>query len=100
MNEYIARWVLDPFAWMIAGVAFGLIEIILPTYFFLGMGLAGFEVGILVWLFGGFLEMSGQAVAITALLFALGTVGNWFLIRRFVPYRGRDQELKDDINEY
>lgn len=100
MSELITRWVLDPFAWMIAGVAFGLIEVVLPTYFFLGMGIAGFEVAIIVWLFGGFIEMSGQAVAITALLLALGSVANWFLIQRFLPYRGRNRELNDDINDY
>jgi len=100
MNELLTRWVLDPFAWMIAGVAFGLVEMVLPTYFFLGMGLAGFELALMVWMGGGFLEMTGQAVAITLALLALLTVANWLLIQRFLPYRARNRELNDDINDY
>ena len=100
MSELLTRWVLDPFAWMIAGVAFALVEMVLPTYFFLGMGLAGFELGIIVWLSGGFIEMTGQPVAVTLAMLAVFTLVNWLLIQRFLPYRARNRDLNDDINEY
>ncbi len=100
IDEMIAKWVLDPFAWLIAGVVFGLIEIVLPTYFFLGMGLAGAEMAIVVWLFGGTLMETGYPFAVSLVLLALFTAVNWFVIKTFLPYRNRDGDQSRDINDY
>ncbi len=100
MIELVTRWVLDPFAWMIAGVVFALVEIVLPTYFFLGMGLAAFELALIMWVFGGLFAASGYPLALSMALLAVLTVANWWGIQRFLPYRGRTRDQADDINDY
>jgi len=100
MSDLIARWVLDPFAWAVAGVVFAAIEVVLPGYFFLGMGIAGIEVALVVWLFGGVLTASGYPLALSLVLLASLTVANWFLIKRFLPYHDRNADQAQDINDY
>jgi len=99
-DEMISKWMLDPFAWAIAGVVFGMIEIVLPTYFFLGMGLAGIEMALVVWVFGGALAATGYPFAISLVLLAGFTAANWFAIKKFLPYRDREGDQSRDLNDY
>jgi len=100
MSDLIARWVLDPFAWAIAGLLFAAIEVALPGYFFLGLGLAGIEVAIVIWLLGGVLAATGYPLAMALVLLAVLTVANWYLIKTFLPYHARGADQANDINDY
>lgn len=100
MNDLFVRWMLDPFAWAIAGIVFAAVEVVLPGYFFLGLGLAGIEVALIVWIFGGLLAATGYPFAIALLLLAVLTAANWFLIKRFLPYHARGADQANDINDY
>ena len=94
------RWFLDPVAWLIAGVAFGIIEVLLPTYFFLGLGLAAWELALVMVFFSDAFAASGFPLSLPLAMLGLLAVGNWWLMRTFMPYRGRNQDGADDINQY
>ncbi len=99
-TEQIVRWFLDPAAWLIAGIGFGLIEVMLPTYFFLGVGLAAIELAPVIWLFGDGIAATGFPVSFPLAMLGILAALNWWGIRVYMPYRGRNQDGNDDINKY
>lgn len=99
-TETLIRWFLDPIAWLVAGIAFALFEALLPTYFFLGMGLAAIELAPVIWIFGDAIGATGFPVSLPLAMLGVLTAVNWWAIRVFMPYRGRNQDAEDDINKY
>ncbi|MEW5839062.1 MAG: NfeD family protein [Pseudomonadota bacterium] len=73
-----AAWVMSFWHWLVLGLLLMLVELVLPSTYFLWMGLAALVVGILSWLLPG---MSFDAQTI---LFAVLSVTSIFLGKRFL----------------
>ncbi len=81
--------------WVVAGVALGLLEIVVPGFVFLGFAVGAGVTGLLV--------LAGLApgnVALLALVFAVLSLVAWILLRRAVGVtRGQVKIWHKDIND-
>lgn len=81
--------------WVVAGVALGLLEIVVPGFVFLGFAVGAGVTGLLV--------LAGVApgnVALLALVFAVLSLVAWILLRRAVGVtRGQVKIWHKDIND-
>ena len=81
--------------WVVAGFALGVVEVLVPGFIFLGFAIGAVITGILVGI-----GLLGANVAVLVLVFALASLGAWFVLRRMFGARGGDVKLWDkDINE-
>lgn len=82
-------------AWILAGLAIGAVELLVPGYAFVGFGLGALMTGGLVWA-----GMLGASVAAQLAVFALLSVGFWIALRRILGLRpGQVKRIDRDINE-
>lgn len=90
MEVWTIWWV-----WVVAGVALGLLEIVVPGFVFLGFAVGAGVTGLLV--------LAGVApgnVALLALVFAVLSLVAWILLRRAVGVtRGQVKIWHKDIND-
>ena len=81
--------------WVVAGFALGVVEVLVPGFIFLGFAIGAVIAGVLVGI-----GLLGANVAVLVLVFALASLGAWFVLRRMFGARGGDVKLWDkDINE-
>ena len=81
-------------AWVVAGLLVGMIELLVPGFVFLGFSGGAIVTGLLVWL--------GLEVGLPALLliFAVVSLANWLVLRRLFGLPGGSVKVWDrDINE-
>ncbi|MEH6774605.1 MAG: hypothetical protein V7668_11820 [Cereibacter changlensis] len=80
--------------WMVAGVALGIIEVVLPGYVFLGFSAGAIVTGGLLWLG---LE---AGLPLVLLIFGLISVAVWLVLRRvFGSGAGQVKLWERDIND-
>lgn len=81
--------------WVVAGVALGLLEVLVPGFVFLGFAIGAALTGALVGL-----GLAPANVALLALVFAVLSLAAWILLRRLVGVtKAQVKVWKDDINE-
>lgn len=81
--------------WMAGGVVLGIAEIFLPGFVFLGFAAGAVVTGLLIWL-----GLIGPALPWDLLVFAIGSLIAWFVLRRVAGVRQGQSKLWDrDINE-
>ena len=81
--------------WVVAGVALGFLEIVVPGFVFLGFAIGAGVTGLLV-----LLGVAPGNVALLALVFAVLSLVAWVLLRRAVGVTKSQVKLwKDDIND-
>ncbi len=83
--------------WMAAGLALGVLEIVLPAFVFLGFAIGAVATGILVGLAGGVWPLTQPWVY---LVFAVLSLAAWMALRAGLGVRRGQVEVWDrDINE-
>jgi membrane protein implicated in regulation of membrane protease activity len=81
-------------AWIVAGFALGVLEVIAPGYIFLGFAIGAVATGVLV----GVGVLGGLPA--TMLIFALASLGAWFAMRRMLGRHAGTAKIWDrDIND-
>ena len=81
-------------AWVAFGIIFMLLELMMPSYLFLGFGLGAIVTGITLALG---ITMSAQYLM---LLFALASLIRWILLRQFFKLpKGNVKTFDHDIND-
>ena len=81
-------------AWVAFGIIFMLLELMMPSYLFLGFGLGAIVTGITLALG---ITMSAQYLM---LLFAIASLISWILLRQFLKLRkGNVITFDHDIND-
>lgn len=81
--------------WVLAGLALGLLEIVVPGFVFLGFAIGAGVTGVLV-----LLGAAPGNVALLALVFAVLSLVAWICLRRAVGVTKSQVKLwKDDIND-
>ena len=90
MNALAGIW----WAWVVAGFALGVLEILAPGYIFLGFAIGAILTGALV----GFGLPAGLPALI--LIFAVASVFAWLILRRTMGVRDGQVKIWDrDIND-
>lgn len=90
----------NPYAWLVGAILISCAEILIPGFLFLGFGLAAFAIGILLFLFGSLLSQWDLGAHITLAVFGALSVLSWWLLRKVLGVRQRQETLfHDDINE-
>lgn len=81
-------------AWIAFGIIFMLLELMMPSYLFLGFGLGAIVTGITLALG---ITMSAQYLM---LLFAIASLISWILLRQFFKLpKGNVKTFDHDIND-
>ncbi len=81
-------------AWVAFGIIFMLLELVMPSYLFLGFGLGAIVTGITLALG---ITMSAQYLM---LLFAIASLISWILLRQFFKLpKGNVKTFDHDIND-
>ncbi len=81
--------------WVVAGFALGVVEVLVPGFIFLGFAIGAVVTGILVGI-----GLLGANVPLLVLVFALASLGAWFVLRRLFGVRGGEVKLWDkDVND-
>ena len=81
-------------AWVAFGIIFMLLELMMPSYLFLGFGLGAIVTGITLALG---ITMSAQYLM---LLFAIASLIRWILLRQFFKLpKGNVKTFDQDIND-
>lgn len=81
--------------WIVAGVALGVLEVIIPGYIFLGFALGAVLIGALLAI-----GLLGGNLAWLMLVFALASLAGWFILRRlFGPVGSTVKIWHRDIND-
>ena len=81
-------------AWVAFGIIFMLLELMMPSYLFLGFGLGAIVTGITLALG---VTMSAQYLM---LLFAIASLISWILLRQFFKLpKGNVKTFDHDIND-
>lgn len=85
-----AAWV-----WIAGGVALGVVEMLAPSFVFLGFALGAVAVGLLIW--AGVL---GSSWPLMLLVMAVVALVSWIVLRRLVGVRpGQVKIWQKDIND-
>lgn len=80
---------------MVAGFALGVVEVLVPGFIFLGFAIGAVITGVLVGI-----GLLGANVAALVLVFALASLGAWFVLHRTFGVRGSEKKMwHKDINE-
>lgn len=80
--------------WMAAALVFGILELLIPGFIFLGFAFGAAAVGIVL-----FLPISAGATALLA-VFAIFSLVSWIVLKRlFKGPAGQRRIIREDINE-
>jgi membrane protein implicated in regulation of membrane protease activity len=86
--------------WVSGGIVLGILEVLVPGFFFLGFSSGAVITGLVLLAGGPLAAWLAGSVAYTVLFFALVSLGSWLALRRFVGIRKGQLKLWDrDINE-
>jgi len=86
--------------WISGGIALGIIEVIVPGFFFLGFSSGAVITGLVLLAGGPFAAWLTGSVAYTVLFFALVSLVSWLALRRLAGVREGQLKVWDrDINE-
>ena len=81
-------------AWVVFGVALGVLEVLVPGFIFLGFAVGAVLVGVLVGI-----GVLGGSVPLLALVFAVLSLAAWVVLRRVVGVKEGQVKVWDkDIN--
>lgn len=87
-------------AWAVAGLALGILEVLAPGYIFLGFAAGAVAVGLLLLVGGPFAGWVAGSLPLMLLIFALASLAAWLLFRRLFGIRAGQVKVWDrDINE-
>lgn len=85
----------EGWAWVVAGIALGVLEILAPGYVFLGFAIGAIIVGALLWV-----GILGAGLPALLLVFAVVSLVAWWLLRRVFGIRHGQIKIWDrDIND-
>jgi membrane protein implicated in regulation of membrane protease activity len=86
--------------WVSGGFVLGILEVLVPGFFFLGFSSGAVITGLVLLAGGPFAAWLAGSVAYTVLFFALVSLASWLALRRFVGVRKGQLKIWDrDINE-
>ncbi|MEL6168875.1 MAG: hypothetical protein AAFR35_09290 [Pseudomonadota bacterium] len=86
--------------WLIAGIAFAFLELVLPAYVFLGFAIGAVITGLLFLVGGPLSAWMGGSFPVTILIFAVISLVAWLVLRRAMGIRdGQVKTFDRDINE-
>ena len=86
--------------WVSGGIVLGILEVLVPGFFFLGFSSGAIVTGLVLLAGGPFAAWLAGSVAYTVLFFALVSLLSWLALRRFVGVRKGQLRIWDrDINE-
>jgi membrane protein implicated in regulation of membrane protease activity len=81
--------------WAVAGVVLAILEVIIPGFILLGFAIGALLTASLIWV-----GLLGGSLAPQLLVFALGALIAWGLLRKIVGVRAGQTKVWDkDINE-
>jgi membrane protein implicated in regulation of membrane protease activity len=81
--------------WIVAGFALGVLEILAPSFIFLGFAIGAVVVGIAMWL-----GIVGGSLSVTLAVFAVLSLLAWIALRRVVGVTQTQTKLwQKDIND-
>ena len=81
--------------WVGAGIAFGILEVLLPAYLFLGLAIGAVLVGAFLAL-----GILGGSLPVLLVVFSLASLIAWIALRRSVGVRaGQVKHWDRDIND-
>jgi membrane protein implicated in regulation of membrane protease activity len=85
--------------WAVAGLVLGIVEVLVPGYIFLGFAVGAEIVG-LALLVSGMLGLGPVTIAPLLLLFAVGSLIGWYVLRRiFGVHQTPVKVWEKDIND-
>ena len=85
--------------WAAAGFLFGIVEMMLPGYVFLGFALGAFLVAAILPI-GEALGMAGMDVTVLLAIFAAGSLISWLVLRSVFGSRKKNVKIwTRDIND-
>ena len=85
-------------AWVVFGVALGVLEVLVPGFIFLGFAIGAVITGVLVGALVG-IGVLGGSVPVLALVFAVLSLVAWLALRRVVGVtKGQVKVWDKDIN--
>jgi membrane protein implicated in regulation of membrane protease activity len=86
--------------WAVAGLALGILEVVVPGYIFLGFAAGALVVAALLLAGGPLAAWAAGSLPILALLFAVASLIAWLVFRRIFGLKGAHVKVWDrDINE-
>lgn len=86
--------------WLVLALALATLEIFIPGYIFLGFAVGAAASGILMAVGGPLADLMAQSLPLTVLIFAVGSLVGWLVLRRVVGVRDGQVKVWDrDINE-
>jgi membrane protein implicated in regulation of membrane protease activity len=81
--------------WMVAGLVLGILEILAPGFIFLGFAIGAVLTGLLL-----LIGILGGSVPVLLVVFAVLSLGAWFLLRRSMGVRKHQVKVwTKDIND-
>lgn len=82
-------------SWIVLGFALGVLEILAPSYIFLGFAIGAVLTGILVGV-----GLAPEGIAVLLLIFAVASLVAWVVLRRTMGVREGQVKIWDrDIND-
>ena len=86
--------------WAIAALVLAILEVLAPSFIFLGFAIGAAAVALLIGLGGPMAAMMVGSVPITILVFAALSLVSWIALRRILGVRkGQIKVFDTDINE-
>ena len=81
-------------AWIVAGFALGVLEVLAPGFIFLGFAAGALATGVLI----GF-GLPAESLPLLLLVFAVLSVLAWLVLRQIFGVRGKARAWDKDIND-
>jgi membrane protein implicated in regulation of membrane protease activity len=82
-------------AWVVAGISLGVLEVLAPGYVFLGFATGAIVTGVLVGI-----GVLGHSLPVTLVAFALASLVSWLVMRRLLGKQAGTAKIWDrDIND-
>ena len=89
----------EPWVWLVAGLCLAFLEILLPSYVFLGFAIGAGATGGLLWILGAGSGL-GHSVSLLSLVFAVLSLASWLGLRHVLGVRrGQVKTFDHDIND-
>jgi membrane protein implicated in regulation of membrane protease activity len=86
----------QPWIWIVAGLALGIAETLLPGFILLGFAIGAVLTGALLWLG----VLASAPVALVLLVFAVGSALGWLILKRLFTRPGQGPKIwRRDIND-